>query len=262
MGKRSIFKNKSEVVFITSLVGFGMSGYLTHKATVKAVRKIDEYEEKTKLTTKDKIKLTGRYYVTPALVFIFSSGCAIKVFNVQQNTIAGLIAAVNWAETWNSEYQSKVIEKLGEKKEEEIRKEINKDRLENTVITDDTFVNTGHGTQPCYDKLSNTFFLSDKHWLEHHVCTDISDMVRRDEDGQGYILLGDYYDMINLRDKTGDQPLIGQVYAWYSKDYSSLNDKIEWDFDGVPMMINGVETLVWAIAPKWNCMPHRAPDYC
>ena len=86
--------------------------------------------EKEKLTTKETIKICGKYYIAPVGLMLFSLGCFWGAHSIDVKRQAILAGLYSTAEEALRGYQKKVQELIGDKAEKEVRNAVAQDKAE------------------------------------------------------------------------------------------------------------------------------------
>ena len=150
-----IIKSAKKVVTQRSpeiLTGLGIAGMITTtvlavKATPKAIRLIEQAEdrEKAELRPIDKVKVAWKPYIPAALTGVASVGCLIGASSVNARRNAALATAYQLSTTALSEYKEKVVETIGEKKEQQIREKIAQDKVDKKPVSRSEVIIAGGG---------------------------------------------------------------------------------------------------------------------
>lgn len=204
--KRKAINHAPEIFMGIGIAGMVASTALAIKSTPRALEIIEEEQKELDeiLEPIDKVKLTWKCYIPTLLVGGVSVICLIWGNRVSVKRYTALAAACSLSETAFREYRGRVIEKLGEQKEKEIHSEIAAERMKDNPVSQHKVIETGCGTDLCFDLLSGRYFYSDVQKLEKIV----NELNRRMRD-EMTISLNDYYWEINL-DAIG----IGDTLGW------------------------------------------------
>lgn len=127
------------------LTGLGVAGMLGStvlavRATPEALRQIYDAESETTedISTKEKIKLTWRYYIPAAASGLLGATAAIGAQAVNSKRHGALIALYATSEATLVKYQEKLVEQLGDKAAEKVRgavaEEVIKSRTDDPII--------------------------------------------------------------------------------------------------------------------------------
>lgn len=255
--KEKIMKNLNVTKFIKNaqfvlskhspeiLTGLGIAGMVTTtvlavKATPKALRIIDDYEESIlrdndKIKTVDVIKLTWKCYIPAAVTGTVSIACLIGASSVNVRRNTALATAYKLSETALTEYREKIVETIGEKKEKTIKEAIAKDKIKKDPVTQQNIIVTGKGDTLCYDELFGRYFKSDIDKLKK-IENDLSFRMRNED----YISLNEFYYEVGL-----DSVKAGDLIGW---NINRCPKGIELDFssqlasDGTPCLVVGFNT--------------------
>ena len=155
-----LLKNDTYILTILGVAGTVTTAVLAVEATPKAMRLIEEEEQRRHsafLPTIEKIQIAWKCYIPAAAVGATTIGCIIGLNNVHTRKNAALAGLYSLAQTTFKEYQEKVVETIGENKERKVRDEVDKDKiLNNPPATDVIF--SGTGDVLCYDSITGRYF--------------------------------------------------------------------------------------------------------
>lgn len=152
------------------LTGIGIGGMLTTvvvacKETPKAVKLLEEKDLKKPETPKEKfeygmevLKTTVPVYWPSVVLWATSASCILLANHIHLKRTATLGAAYFVADGRLKELKDKTKDILGEKKADKAREEILAERLANTPLNKDAIMNTGFGTQLCFDAYHARYF--------------------------------------------------------------------------------------------------------
>lgn len=220
------------------LTGLGIAGMVTTtvlavKATPKALREIEEFEEcilcdHEKIKPIDAVKITWKYYIPAAVTGTVSIACLIGASSVNVRRNAALATAYKLSETALSEYKEKVVETIGEKKEHAIKDAIAKDHVEKNPVQQNEIIITGKGDTLCCDKLFGRYFKSDIDKLKK-IENDLNRRMRNED----YISLNEFYYEVGL-----DGVDAGDLIGWNINDgYIDLEFSSQLSSDGTPCLV-------------------------
>lgn len=227
------------------LTGIGIAGMVTTtilavKATPKALRIIEEYEEyvlhyREDIKPVDAVKLTWKCYIPAAVTGTVSIACLVGASSVNVRRNTALATAYKLSETALSEYKEKVVETIGEKKEKTIKEAIKKDKIEKDPVQQQNIIVTGKGETLCYDELFGRYFKSDIDKLKK-IENELSFRLRNED----YISLNEFYYEVGL-----DGVVAGDSLGW---NIDRCPKGIELDYssqlasDGTPCLVVGFGT--------------------
>ena len=238
---KTISKSKPEI-----LTGFGIAGgaltvFLSCRATIKAVREVDkaEKEKGAKLSKKEIVKVSWKFYISPALTGAASVVCAIGSGREHASEAAALASAVNISQSTLADYKEAAIETVGEKKEQEIQDRAKLNRAETIFVNDCSgVIFTGKGNTLFLDYMSHRWYRSDKNFMDSQV----NILNNRMNSNEPYISCNEYYDAICL-DSNGFGELLGWTrqnglitphYTWGEKNgepYAIVDFLVEPQYD-------------------------------
>lgn len=161
--KPFVVKHEPEI-----LMGMGISGLIFStiwaiKATFKAAKTIDDYKQSKqieKITPKEVIKLTWKYYWPVAASTALSIPCIIAGNRVSNRRYTALAAAYTISETALQEYQEATKNIVGEKKAKQIQEEVNEKALEKTYKGANQVIIASPGDSDFYESQSGHYFTS------------------------------------------------------------------------------------------------------
>jgi Family of unknown function (DUF6353) len=167
----------------TILTGVGVVGtvstaYLTGRATVKAVKIIEENSKeydleynpvinetfdvahKVELSTSRKLRLVWKLYIPPVGMGATTISAIILANKISSKRIAALGVAAGLSERALQEYKDKVLEKIGERQNTAIHDEIAQDRVNQHPVNSREVILAGTGEVLCFDMSSGRYFQS------------------------------------------------------------------------------------------------------
>lgn len=230
------------------LTGLGIAGMITTtilavKATPKAVKEIEEFEEcilcdHEKIKPTDAVKITWKYYIPAAVTGTVSIACLIGASSVNVRRNAALATAYKLSETALTEYRDKVVETIGEKKEQAVREAVAKDKIEKNPVNQQNVIITGKGDTLCYDHLFGRYFKSDIDKLKR-----ITNELNRRMRDEMYISLNEFYYEVGL-----DGVDAGDDIGWdIDRGYIDIDFSSHLASDGTPCL-----DVSFSIPPKYN----------
>lgn len=197
--RTAVSKHSPEILTGIGIAGMVTTTVLAVKATPKAMRIIEEYEEDNvrsddKVKPIDVVKLTWKCYIPAAVTGTASIACLIGASSVNARRNAALATAYKLSETALTEYREKVVETIGEKKEKDIRDAIAKDKVEKHPVSQRDIIFTGRGSSLVYDPLNDRYFESDIEKIRKAA----NDLNSRMFD-EMYVSLNEFYNEIGLK---------------------------------------------------------------
>lgn len=163
--KKLIEDNSPAILTGVGVAGTIVTAYLAGKASFKAARAIDNYEEKDEqgepkypLDFKKKVRLTWHFYV-PSLASAAVTGASIcMAHRIDGKRIAAVTAAYAISETSFKEFKEKAAELTSKAKVQKIHDEVMKDKVEKTE--GHTLVVMPENEVLCLDAYSGRYFHS------------------------------------------------------------------------------------------------------
>ena len=166
---------------IAGMIGAGcMAVYATPKAEQAIRRKKDELVEdgyEPRLTKKEVIQTTYKYYIPSVLLAASSAGLIVggSIIHVKRN--AALVSAYKLSEQALKDYHDQLVEDVGDEETRKIEEKLVNKRMDrkhqvetfedesrpNNYIMPDRYIETGRGTDPFYDESSDRLCLCDLH---------------------------------------------------------------------------------------------------
>lgn len=228
------------------LIGLGTAGMITTavmtgKATIKAVRIIDEKkvnENKTIIEKKEVVKAVWRCYIPPVITGSISITCIIFASSVNLRRNAALATAFELSEKALNTYKTKVIETVGEKKEKTVEDSVAKQVLNDNPVKNSEVLITEKGDTLCYDYYSGRYFKSDIEAVRRAVNTLNARMI-----DDGYASLNDFYYEVGL-----DNIAIGVDLGWnVNKGLIKLDCNAQLASDSQPCMV-----VNFSVAPTYD----------
>jgi hypothetical protein len=223
----SLLKQAEQILTDNStavLTGVGVTGtvttaFLTGRATVKAVRIIDQEADRRQaanehsqikmspLDRREKLKLVWPQYIPAAGVGGLTIASIILANRLSSKQAAALAAAYGISEKAFQEYKEKVVEKLGQTKETAIRDEVAQDRIKQQPVNTRELVITGNGKVLCYDMLTGRYFESSV------------EEIKRAENAVNYEIV------------TSDSATLSKFYDEIGLSPTAYSDSVGWDID-------------------------------
>lgn len=192
------------------LMGMGISGMIfstiwSIKSSLKSFKVINDYKEEKqidKITPKEFIKLTWRYY----LPVVISMGTSIPLIiagnRVSSKRYAILAAAYSISENALLEYKEATKEIVGEKKSKDIQEKIDSDRINNSYKDSTQIIMTSNSDSLFYEPISCRYFKSNWNAIVK-AANELNAQALGNLDGE--ITLNDWFDKLELeRSSVGD----------------------------------------------------------
>lgn len=215
--RTSVAKHSPEILLGLGIAGMFTAMILAVKDTPKALRAIEDKkaeEQVDKLTPRETVKATWKYYVPAAVTAGVSTACLISSTKVNLRRNAALATAYKISETALSEYRGKVIETIGEKKEHAIREAVAKDKVESNPMSTKEIYITGSGDTYFYDPLSDRYFTAEIEQVRR-VVNDLNERMLNGIDS--HVSLNDFYGELGLR-----YMLVGDEIGWNVSKWGSI----------------------------------------
>ena len=195
---QTVKAHSPELLTAFGVVGTATTAYLTGKATVTAVRVIDEEEARTgvaddrKQRIKERVGLVWKLYIPPAASGITTIACIVGLQRVSSRRTAAAVTAYAVAERGLSEYREKVEEQLGKTKEQKFQDAIAQDKVDATPPSAEMMII--HTGRPLFCELFTMRYLRCDMETLKQAERKVNDEAGRDI----YVTLTEFYDMIGL----------------------------------------------------------------
>lgn len=201
------------------LAGIGVSGVIltaieTGKATKKATKVIEEAEKESKkdLTTKEKVKLTWKYYISTGIIVVIT-GTAIVGSNVisskRYSALSTLLLLTDKAAKEGQMYELKAKEALGKEKHEEIKKEIKKETINDLDdFSTEKYGLSGDEVLTFVEKVTGQKFKSSINKL-NQIRLDISERILT----ENFVLLDYFIDEVGMNSAS-----TSEIHGWTTDD--------------------------------------------
>lgn len=214
--------HKPEILSVMSIASTAAGMILTAKATVKAVRAVDrrkaeimeenpsiESVEDIHLSKLEVFKLTWNYYIYAGAALATGTACSIG--NAKEGVKRGLAAmsmseAADLARGELELYKKNLSKVVSEEKAKQIEEEVEAEKeakiadlCEKRLVTDPTFIiDTGRGSDLCYDYWNDRYFMTDINDL-YRAVNELNDRMTKSP-FVGTATLNEYYEEIGLRE--------------------------------------------------------------
>ena len=210
--KEFIKKNDTQILTAVAITSSISALVLTGKATIKAVRIVDEYEidKGEPLTKKEIVKTTWKCYVPAVLSEMASVACMVGAHNAHSKKNAAIATAYQLTTKAFSEYREQATEILGKEKEKEIKKKVSSKQMKETTPPkeDKSVIIIGNSDQLCYDSASGGYFKSNMDAINK----SINNMNKR-------MMSENYISLNELCCELGEKPTkIGNSIGWNIDD--------------------------------------------
>ena len=215
--RRFASKHGSTVLTILSVIGVGVTAYLSSKAGKEAdenlrrlkedkiQKEADEKGESPDFSKVDDVQLTGKEkfachlkaWWKPGIAIIATIGLGIGSHIVSMRQVSDWMATANVASTLHSKYVEKTKAVAGEEMEAEIRKQAGTSYADSRLSAIEKVVYTGSGDQLFFDVMNGRWFYSSVNAVERAI-----DMLNTEARNGGcdedIIWMNDIYDVLGL----------------------------------------------------------------
>lgn len=166
LGSMKVLFDKHSPEILTGLGVTGLFGSVIFsvRGTVKATEAVEQKKKelnKEKLSVKETIGATWKYYIPTAITAATSTACIIGANSVNTRRKAALAAAYSLSESALAEYRDKVKEIIGENKESDVRAGIARDRMAVDPPNPSEVIITGKGETWFRESITQRYFKSD-----------------------------------------------------------------------------------------------------
>lgn len=210
--------NAPTILTVVGAVGTVATAYLTGKATVTAVKKVEEKKfikhlhepgismtleaSNRELSKTETFKLVWLCYIPPVAAGVTTVAAIVFANRISAKRMAALAAGYGLLDNRFEEYKTKMQEKLGMKKEHEATAEIAKDRVDQNPPDATLIISDGKALFK--DEPSGRYFESTMEDIRRAE-NDLNKKIMKDE----YAVLTDWYDLIGLAPTS-----ISEEYGW------------------------------------------------
>ena len=199
----NLFLKRNGSTILTVLGGAGVvaTAVTAAKATPKAIKLIEVYEEQKgeNLTTLEKVKVAGPNYIPAILIGVGTIACIFGANVLNKRTQASLMSAYALIDNSYKEYNKKATELYGDEMHKEVISSITKDKY-----TDD--IHVSDDKQLFYDEFSHRYFEST---LEDVIKAEYN--TNRQLQRNGEVYLNEYYEFLGL-----EPTPVGTELGWSS----------------------------------------------
>ena len=236
--ERIIADNSPVILTAIGVTGTITTAVLTGKATIKAVRLLDneeyilEMQDQPPLDLREKVERTWKFYLPAVGSGIFTVGCIIGANRIGTRRAAALAAAYSLSEKAFLDYKDKVIETIGDKKEEKVRAAIAQDYVNANPVSSREVIITGAGDVLCYDTITGRYFESSVETLRK-VQNDINQQIL----SSMYATLHEFYQLVGLQ-----STLYSSEVGWNLENMLELEFSTTLSEDGRPCIAIGYKT--------------------
>lgn len=157
-----ISQHSTDIKFTAGVAGLIGTCFLVGYETVKAVRAVDRYKEenqKEKLTLKETVQVTWKYYISPVVTGAVSTLSLVSSQKDYAKTNAALAAACAVSESAATVYD-KAIKSLDEETAEKVKTAVTKETLKEAPpapTTNNIYISESEDVL-CYEPLSRRYF--------------------------------------------------------------------------------------------------------
>ena len=237
-------KHNAEILLACGISGFISFGVLVGCETPKALRLIEEEQDRLRrdkkppMKKRDYIRVTWKTYLPAAVTATVATGCLLGSHSANSRRNAALATAYALSETTLKEYKEKAVQMFGKDKEREIEESIAKDKIDQNPVMSREIIITDMGDKLFYDVHSDRYFKSDIHEI-NRAESELNCRIFQ----EGYISLNDFYLQIGLKPTS-----MGDDLGWISRDGRiNLNLSPHMGHDGLLCY-----AVRYSLAPKYD----------
>lgn len=185
--------NSPEILTAASVTGVIATAYLTGKATVDAVRVIDQEEllADSRQQAIRNAKAVWKFYIPPMAAGVFTIVAIFGANRAHANRTAAAIAAYSLTERAFTEYREKVTDQIGKGKEQKVRDEIVEKHIANNPPKE-VFLFTD-GEVLCCDLMTQRYFKCSMEKLKQAE-NEVNHRALREH----YVTVEDFYDILKV----------------------------------------------------------------
>jgi hypothetical protein len=230
--------NSTTIFTAIGVTGVITTAYLTARASHTAAgllldEKMAGRDGEDALDIREKIDLTWKLYIPPAMTGAVTIACIIAANRVGTRRAAALAAAYTLSEKAIVEYKEKVVEKFGEKKEQEVRDELARDRIHRNPDREVVIIE-GDSVR-CFEAYTGRYFTSNIETLKKAQNTVNHQVLH-----SYYASLSDFYEEIGLPRTAISDEIGWNVDRLLDLKFSAILPKdgrpcISFDYDVVPI---------------------------
>lgn len=240
MNKAEVLLKKYSPIILTTLgaVGVITTSIFTGKATLKAKKLIDKYEEdnECKLTLKDNavdiVKIAWKPYIPVMISGLASITCIYGAHFLNKKTQASIISAYALLSEQYKEYVEKSKHVYGEEAERLIKSEVARSKY------DTTFINVDTDEHLFFDYQSMRYFESTFDNLKR-----AEDFVNQEYAASGYVHLNTFYEALGMEKLEN----FGDSMGWCDDENGEYHE-IKFEHERI-VMDDGLECFLLTMNP-------------
>lgn len=231
------FLQKNSPYILTGLgcAGVVSTAVMTGRAAVKAHEEIEafpylpenEHRPMEPISLKEKVKLTWKIFVPPAIMGATSVACIIGAQSVNTKRHAALASLFTLTDQTLKDYQEKVVETIGKNKAQKIQDDIVQDVLDANPVDSRNVIKTTYGDTLCYDVHTGRYFTHSMESLRR-----VQNDFNQELIGTMWMSLNDLYYLIGLETiKLGDE------LGWTADELLEFHFTSKIASDGTPCLV-------------------------
>lgn len=230
--RRNIKEHSPVILSTFAGVGTLTTAYLASRASFKAARLIDEWENENmpamdpKERLMERTKLVWKLYIPAGTSAVSTIACIVGANRVGANKAIAAQTALSVSQQLYSDYRDKIIEEYGEGKDQSIRDKLAEGRLKDNPPPSNDVLVTGPGNSLCCELYTGRYFACDMETLRKAMNTLNAKILSHD-----YATLWDFYYMIGL----GHTKMADHV-GWRSPKLMDLQFSVLLTDDGRPCL--------------------------
>lgn len=196
-GEKWATDNSPTILTALGVVGVVSTAVLASKASIRAVRLIDEAAQSgyyvEPLSNKERFEIIWKLYIPAVTTGVFTCTCIIGANRIGNRRAAAMASAFALSERAFDEYREQVVKQIGKAKEHKVREAVAEERVRKNPPKEQEIVRTQGGDCLYQDAYSSRYFWSDAQSIQRAVNEINNEMLN-----QGYASLSDFYDKLGL----------------------------------------------------------------
>lgn len=190
-----IVEHSPEILTAFGIVGFISSTVSAVKNTPKALEVLAQAEEEKgeKLTGKEVVKHTWKFYIFPVVITILSIVCILGARKIENGRTAALLTACKVTEEASQKMDEATREVVGEKEYKKIQHKVAENNLKETPYVEGNVVNTRTGNTLYYEPYSNTYLRASRDFIDRGL-----NVFNRDLWNRQSVTINDYLECFQL----------------------------------------------------------------
>lgn len=234
---KTVTNNSPTILTVMGVVGVATTATLTGRATIQAVRLLDDVKIKVAEVEEvdvDEVKLSKRVvaetvwtlYIPVVLSGATTIACIIGAHSIHARRNAALLTLYTLSDKAYSEYKDKTKELFGEKEAVKIKEAVAQDHVSDNPPNPNEVVVVGKGTMLCREPITGRYFESDYEEIRKSI-NDLNQLRITDS----YVSLNDFYSLLGL-----ETTEIGEELGWNQDRVIEIDPTSVLSTDGRPCL--------------------------